>query len=114
MEVLWSKGEASIREVHEFFPAKKRQAYTTIQTTINRMEAKSVVRRLRKVGNFHVFTASITREAAQRTLLDDLLSMFGGSSAPVMAYLIDSGKLTLADVLKAEKVLKGIAEHEKK
>ena len=106
METLWTKGEASIREMQDAFPEKKRPGYTTVQTMVYRMEAKEVLRRVRKVGNFHMFAAVVTREAAQRTLVDDLLAMFGGRSRPVVAHLIDSGKLTLDDVEFAEKTLK--------
>lgn len=106
METLWTKGEASIREMQEAFPEKKRPGYTTIQTMVYRMEAKKVVRRVRKVGNFHMFAATVSREAAQRRLVDDLLAMFGGQSRPVVAHLIGTGKLTLDDVEYAEKTLK--------
>ena len=110
MEVLWAKGEASIREIQESFPARRRPAYTTVQTTVYRMETKQVVRRVRKVGNFHIFAATVTRDAAQRRLIDDLLALFGGSSQPVMAQLIESGKLTLDDVKEAERALERFSE----
>lgn len=110
MEVLWAKGEASIREIQESFPARRRPAYTTVQTTVYRMETKQVVRRVRKVGNFHIFAATVTRDAAQRRLIDDLLALFGGSSQPVMAHLIESGKLTLDDVKEAEKTLRKLSK----
>jgi predicted transcriptional regulator len=106
MESLWTRGEASIREMLEDFPKKKKPGYTTVQTTVYRMEAKKAVRRVRKVGNFHIFAAAVTREAAQRRLVDELLAMFGGRSRPVMAHLIDAGKLTLEDLEFAEKTLK--------
>lgn len=109
METLWSCGESSIRDIMESFPAKKRPAYTTIQTTVYRMEQKDVVRRVKKVGNFHIFAATITRDAAQRRLIDDLLALFGGSTQPVMAHLIESGKLSLEDVKDAEKTLRGLS-----
>lgn len=112
MEMLW-KGDSSIREIQESFPAKRRPAYTTIQTTVYRMETKGVVRRARKVGNFHVFAASISRDAAQRRLIDELLAFFGGSSQPVMSHLIESGKLSLEDVKEAEKVLRKLPSKEK-
>jgi len=112
MEVLWDVGESSIRDVQEAFPEKRRPAYTTIQTTMYRMEAKGVLRRVRKVGNFHIFAASISRDAAQRTLIDDLLALFGGSTQPLMAHLIESGKLTLDDVKDAEKELKRLLRKE--
>jgi BlaI family transcriptional regulator, penicillinase repressor len=113
MEVLWARGDISIREIQESFPAKRRPAYTTIQTTIYRMEAKEVVQRVKKVGNFHIFAASISRNAAQRRLIDDLLSLFGGRSQPVMAHLIESGKLSLEDVKEAEKALRKLSVKEK-
>jgi len=108
MEKLWAQGECSIREIQESFPAKRRPAYTTIQTTVYRMELKAVVRRVKKVGNFHIFAAIISRDAAQRTLIEDLLAMFGGRSQPVMAHLIELGKLSLEDVREAERTLKNL------
>jgi predicted transcriptional regulator len=113
MEALWNKGESSIRDLQEAFPEKRRPAYTTIQTTVYRMEAKEVVRRVKKIGNFHVFAASITRDAAQRRLIDDLLALFGGRTQPVMAHLVESGKLTLEDVKEAEVALRRLSHKEK-
>lgn len=113
MEALWSMGECSIREIQESFSRKGRPAYTTIQTTVNRMEAKEVVRRVRKVGNFHVFAPGISREAAQRRLIDDLLAIFGGRSQPVMAHLIEAGKLSLDDVKEAERLLRNLSKEDK-
>jgi BlaI family transcriptional regulator, penicillinase repressor len=109
MEALWTRGHASIREIQESFPAKKRPAYTTIQTMVYRLEGKKAVRRVKKVGNFHVFEAAVSRDIAQRKLIDDLLTLFGGRTQPVMAHLIESGKLTLADVKEAEKLLRKLA-----
>lgn len=108
METLWTRGEASIREMQEAFPEKKRPGYTTVQKTVYRMEAKKLVRRVRKLGNFHLFAATVSRDAAQRSLVDDLLAMFGGQSRPVVAHLIGAGKLTLEDVEYAERTLKEI------
>jgi BlaI family transcriptional regulator, penicillinase repressor len=113
METLWSRGESSIREIQEAFPEKKRPGYTTIQMTIYRMEVKKIVRRVRKVGNFHIFAAVVSRDAAQRRLVDELLTMFGGQSRPVVAHLIDAGKLTLEDVEFAEKTLKELKNERK-
>lgn len=113
MEALWSGGQLSIREIQETIPARKKPAYTTVQTTVYRMEAKGVVRRAKKVGNFHVFEAVITREAAQRRVIDDLLGYFGGRSQPLMAHLIESGKLSLEDVKEAERTLRRLARKEK-
>src|ERR1700722_5328673 len=113
MDALWTRGECSIREILEAFPAKKRPAYTTIQTTVYRLEAKSIVRRVKKVGNFHIFAAAVSRNAAQRRLIDDLLALFGGRSQPVMAHLIESGKLTMDDVKEAEKALRKLERKDK-
>ena len=106
METLWARGQASIREIQEAFPESERPAYTTVQTTVYRLEAKKALRRVKKVGNFHVFEAAVSRNAAQRRLIDDLLGLFGGRTQPVMAHLIESGKLTMADVKEAEKMLR--------
>ncbi|MGC2476675.1 MAG: BlaI/MecI/CopY family transcriptional regulator [Candidatus Sulfotelmatobacter sp.] len=106
METLWTRGSASIREIQEDFPEKDRPAYTTIQTTVYRMETKKAVRRTKKVGNFHIFEAAVSRDAAQRKLIDELLALFGGRTQPVMAHLIESGRLTLADVKEAERTLR--------
>ena len=113
MEALWSGGQLSIREIQEKISARKKPAYTTVQTTVYRMEAKGVVRRVKKVGNFHVFEAVITREAAQRRVIDDLLGYFGGRSQPLMAHLIESGKLSLEDVKEAERTLRRLARKER-
>ena len=113
MEALWTRGEASIREIQENFPEKKRPAYTTIQTTVYRLEAKKAVHRVKKVGNFHVFEAAVSRNAAQRRLIDDLLALFGGRTQPVMAHLIESGKLTLEDVKEAESLLRQLERKDK-
>ena len=114
MDALWSQGKVSIREIQETFPEKGRPAYTTIQTTVYRLEAKKAVRRVKKVGNFHIFEAAVSRNAAQRRLIDDLLALFGGCTQPVMAHLIESGKLTLADVKEAEKILRKLESRDKR
>jgi BlaI family transcriptional regulator, penicillinase repressor len=112
METLWSRGESSIREIQDGLEAKRKPAYTTIQTMVYRLEAKRVVRRVRKVGNFHIFAPAISREAAQRTLVDDLLALFGGRTQPVMAHLVESGKLSLEDVKEAENALRKLTKRE--
>jgi BlaI family penicillinase repressor len=109
MEVLWERGVVSIREVQEAFPEKDRPAYTTIQTTVYRLEIKKAVRRVKKISNAHMFEAVVTRGAAHRRLLDDILSLFGGRPQPVMAHLIESGKLTLEDVEEARKALQNLS-----
>jgi len=109
MEVLWERGVVSIREIQEGFPEKERPAYTTIQTTVYRLEAKKAVRRVRKISNAHMFEAVVSRGAAHRRLLDEILSIFGGRPQPVMAHLIESGKLTLEDVEEARKALQNLS-----
>jgi len=113
MEALWTRGSASIREIQEDFPEDDRPAYTTIQTMVYRLESKKAVRRVKKVGNFHIFEAAISRDAAQRKLIDELLAVFGGRTQPVMAHLIETGKLTLADVKEAEKTLRKLQKQDK-
>jgi BlaI family transcriptional regulator, penicillinase repressor len=113
MDALWTRGSASIREIQEAFQEKDRPAYTTIQTTVYRMETKKAVKRVRKVGNFHIFEPAVSRNAAQRRLIDDMLALFGGRTQPVMAHLIESGKLTLEDVKDAEKLLREMERKEK-
>src|SRR5580765_3010174 len=106
MDALWSHGASSVREIQEGFPERNRPAYTTVQTMVYRLEAKKAIRRVKKIGNAHIFDALISRSAAQRRLIDELLSFFGGRTQPVMAHLIESGKLTLEDVKDAEHTLR--------
>jgi predicted transcriptional regulator len=113
MEVFWARGASSVREVQEGFPEKDRPAYTTIQTMVARLEAKKAIRRVKKVGNAHIFEAAISRTSAQRRLIDELMAFLGGKSQPVMAHLIETGKLTMTDIREAEELLKKL-EREKK
>lgn len=112
MEALWTSGACSIREIHDAFPKRGRPAYTTVQTMVYRLEAKDMLRRAKKISNAHIFEAVITREAAQRRLVDELLGLFGGQAQPVMAHLIESGKLTLGDIKQAEKALRELTKKE--
>jgi predicted transcriptional regulator len=112
MQILWSRGACSIREIQESFPERKRPAYTTVQTTVYRLEAKKAVRRAKKISNAHIFEAILSRDATERRLIDELLGFFGGRSQPVMAHLIESGKLTLQDVQEAERTLRRLARRE--
>ncbi len=112
MEVLWDKGDCSVREIQDGFPEKGRPAYTTIQTTVYRMEAKKVVERVKKIGNSLIFAPLISKNAAQRRLIDDLLSLFGGRIQPVVAHFVHSGKFTSDDVKEAQKLLEKLAEKE--
>jgi BlaI family transcriptional regulator, penicillinase repressor len=114
MEVLWTCGMCSIRQIQEAFPERNRPAYTTVQTTVYRLEAKKAVRRARKISNAHIFEPMISRGAAQRRLVDEFLALFGGRTAPVMAQLIESGRLTLGDIQEAEKVLRGLNSRKEK
>jgi BlaI family transcriptional regulator, penicillinase repressor len=113
MEALWTRGPCSIREIQESFPARKRPAYTTVQTTVYRLEVKKALRRIKKISTALIFEAAVSREAAERRLIDDLLGLFGGRSRPIMAHLIESGSLTLADVREAEAALLKLAGEEK-
>jgi predicted transcriptional regulator len=105
MDALWTRGASSVREIQESFPAKRRPAYTTVQTIVYRLEEKNALRRTKKIGNAHIFEAVISRTAAQRKLVDDVLALFGGRAQPLMSHLIESGKLTLADVEEARAAL---------
>ena len=112
LEALWANGKASIREIQEFFP-EPRPAYTTIQTTVYRLEGKNVVRRVRKISNAHIFEPILARDVARHRLLDEILSFFGGQAQPMMAQLAEAGKLSMEDVRELEKTLKKIALEQK-
>ena len=114
MQALWDHGALPIREIQESFPERGRPAYTTIQTTVYRLEGKQALRRVKKIGNAHIFEAAVTRNTAQSRLIDDLLGFFGGRTQPVMAHLIETGKLTLADVKEAEQILRAMPRKEKR
>ena len=106
MEILWGRGASSVRDIQQAIPVPHRPAYTTVQTTIFRMELKGAVSRIGQAGNAYLFQAEVTRENAQRALIEDLLTIFGGDTQPVMAHLVRSGKLSLEDVKEAEQVLR--------
>ena len=113
MEALWTGGRLSIREIQEAFPEKNRPAYTTVQTTVYRLEDKRALRRVKKISNAHIFEAVVSRDAALGKLIDDLLSLFGGRTQPVMAHLVESGKFTSDDVQQTEELLRKLAKKEK-
>ena len=113
MQALWDNGRASIREIQETFPETGRPAYTTIQTTVYRLEGKNAVRRVKKISNAHIFEAVVSRNAAQGRLIDELLGLFGGRTQPVMAHLIESGRLTMDDVKEAEQTLRRLSKKDK-
>jgi predicted transcriptional regulator len=114
MDALWTRGALSIREIQEFFPARKRPAYSTVQTTVYRLEAKKALKRVKKISNAHIFEAAIARDAARGRLIDDLLSLFGGSTQPVMAHLVQSGRLSLDDVKDAETLIRQLGKEKSK
>src|SRR5215216_6420355 len=113
MDALWNRGASSVREIQEAFPERDRPAYTTVQTMVYRLEGKLAIRRVKKIGNAHIFEPAISRNAAQRRLIDELLSFFGGRSQPLMAHLIEAGKLTLDEVKEAELMLRKMQKKEK-
>jgi predicted transcriptional regulator len=113
MQALWDHGAVSIREIQEAFPERGRPAYTTVQTTVYRLEGKKAVRRVKKISNAHIFEAVVSRNAAQSRLIDDLLGLFGGRTQPIMAHLVESGKLTLEDVKEARNALRKLAKEDK-
>jgi predicted transcriptional regulator len=102
MSALWDLGSASVREIQEQLPSNKRPAYTTVQTIIYRLEEKGAVRRMKKIGNAHIFEPVVTRKAAHNRLIHELLELFGGSARPLMAHLVEIGKLTLDDIRELE------------
>jgi BlaI family transcriptional regulator, penicillinase repressor len=104
LDALWAHGKASVREIQESFP-EPRPAYTTIQTTLYRLEGKKAVRRVRKIGNAHIFEPTVARDVARGRLIDEILSFFGGRAQPMMAQLVEAGKLTLEDVRELERLL---------
>src|SRR4051794_30490211 len=106
MNELWSRGACSIREIHEAIVKRDNPAYTTVQTMVYRLEAKGAVRRTKKIGNAHVFEATTSRASVQTRLLKELLGLFGGSATPVMAHLVETGKITRADIDDAARLLK--------
>ena len=110
METLWTAGACSVREIHEAFPERGRPAFTTVQTTIYRLEGKKALRRIKRISNANIFEAIVSRDAAQHRLVDDLLNLFGGRTKPVMARLIESGKLTLEDIKEAEQALRTLGK----
>jgi BlaI family transcriptional regulator, penicillinase repressor len=113
LEILWAQGKASIREIQEAFP-EPRPAYTTIQTTVYRLEGKKAVRRVRKISNAHIFEPTVARDVARHRLLDEILSFFGGRAQPMMAQLAEAGKLTLEDVRELEKTIKRLDKEHRK
>jgi len=110
MEALWTRGACSIREIHEALPAKDRPAFTTVQTMVYRLEKKRALRCVKRISNANIFDAVISRDEAHTRLIDDLLALFDGHAKPVMSRLVQSGKVTLADIREAEEAVKRIAK----
>ena len=113
MDVLWSHGPSSVREVQERFPDEGRPGYTTVQTMIYRLEAKKALRRAKKIGSAFIFEAVVSRGDAQGRLVDELLGLFGGKTQPLMAHLIEDGKLTLEDIQAAEALLRDLTDRKR-
>ena len=113
LEALWQKGACSVREIQETFPEPGRPAYTTVQTTVYRLERKKALRCVKRISNANIFEAAISRKDAQRRLIDDLLALCGGGAKLVMAHLVESGELTLDDVKEAEKALRKPSKKER-
>ena len=113
MEALWTLGPSSVREIQETFPEAERPAYTTVQTMVYRLETKKALRRAKKISNAHIFEATVSRDAVQGRVIDELLGMFGWRMQPLMSHLIESGKLTLKDVKEAEETLRKLAKKDK-
>ena len=114
LEAFWNQGRLSIRELVEAFPKDEEPAYTTVQTVVYRLEEKGAIRRVRKIGNAHIFEAVVTREAAKGRLLDEFLKLFGGSPRFVMAHLAQAGKLNMDDIREAEKLVQELSREEPK
>jgi BlaI family transcriptional regulator, penicillinase repressor len=110
LEVLWAKGACSIREIHESLPAKARPAFTTVQTVVYRLEKKRAIRCVKRISKANIVEAAISRDEAHTTLVDELLALFGGRPKPVMARLVESGRLTLDDIKEAEEALKKLSK----
>jgi len=113
MEEFWRNGRLSIREVQESFPAKKRPPYTSVQSAINRLEERGAVRRVRKIGNAHIYEAAISAEEARGHVLDDLLRIFGGRAQTMMAHLVESGKLTRQDIQETKQLIDDLERGDK-
>jgi BlaI family transcriptional regulator, penicillinase repressor len=110
MEVLWTRGACSVREIHEALPDQRRPAFTTVGTMVYRLEKKQALRCVKRISNANIFVASISRDEAHTRLIDDLLALFDGHAKPVMARLVQSGKLTLDDIREAEEAVKRITK----
>jgi BlaI family penicillinase repressor len=110
MQALWTHGASSVREIQESFASTNRPAYTTIQTMLYRLERKGAVRRTKKISNAHIFDAVVSRQAAERRLVDDFLRVFGGRMQPVMAHFVESGRMTLDDLREAERTLRALSK----
>jgi len=113
MEAFWTRGACSVREVQEAFPESSRPAYTTVQTTIYRLERKKALRCVKRISNANIFEAAISRADAQRRLIDELLALLGGRGKLVMAHLVETGEITLDDVKEAEKALRKSSRKDK-
>jgi predicted transcriptional regulator len=114
MDVFWTRGACAVREVQQAFEGPKKPAYTTVQTVVYRLETKKALRIVKRISNANVFEAVISRDQAHGRLIDELLTLFGGATKPVMAHLVKTGKLTAADIEDAELALRAHAKQERK
>jgi BlaI family transcriptional regulator, penicillinase repressor len=103
---LWKLGSGSIREIQESLPAADRPEYTTVQTIVYRLEEKGAVRRARKIGNAHIFEPLVSQRSTFATLIEDFIGTLGGSHEPLVAHLVESGKISSAELKEMEKLLK--------
>src|SRR5215472_6217929 len=109
LEVLWTRGACSIREIHDALPSKKKPAFTTVQTVVYRLEKKGAVRCVKRISNANIFEAAVSRDDVHTTLVDELPALFGGQPRPVIARLVESGQLTLDDIREAEQMLRKLS-----
>ena len=112
LEILWKHGTAAIREIQESFPPPQ-PAYTTIQTTVYRLEDKKAMHHVHKIGNADIFEPVIAHDMTRSRLLDKILSFFGESTQPMMAQLAEYKKLTIDDVQKLEKTIQKHEQEQK-
>jgi predicted transcriptional regulator len=106
LNALWRLGSGSIREIQESLPADARPEYTTVQTIIYRLEEKGAVRRAKKIGNAHIFEPLVSQQSAFATLIEDFIGTLGGSAEPLVAHLVETGKISSAELKQMEKLIK--------
>ena len=98
LEQYWKLGTASVREVLESLPEEERVAYTTVQTLVYRLEEKSALRKVKKIGNAQLFEPAVNQSQYRSRLVRDLLDLFGGSPRLLVSNLLENGALSLRDL----------------